>query len=157
MRLEPPPTEPKPAPTPRKVHFDSFAADIQYGSTAVAVHNGVIAQGAAHLNIDGSAQLTNGAFTDSSPFNFQVQLRNATVADLQQTVGTNYPAAGIVNLTLNVSGTKVDPRGKGSISISSGEAYGYSIKTASSDIAVGGHEAQLQNLHIDGLDGHVTG
>jgi translocation and assembly module TamB len=152
-----PQPEPKPAPVERRIHLDSLAGDIQYGNSLVSLQNGVIAQGAAHLNVDGSAHLSNGDFTDSSPFEAQVQLRNATMSDLQQTIGVSYPVSGTVNLSLQLSGTKADPHGKGTLSVSGGEVYGYPLKTASSDIVVGTHEAQLQNLKLEGLSGHVEG
>ena len=152
-----PQPEPKPAPVARRIHFDSLAGDIQYGNSLVALRNGVVAQGAARLNVDGSAQLVNGDFTDNSPFDAQVQLRNASISDLQQTIGVSYPVSGTVNLTLQMSGTKADPHGKGTVSVSGGEAYGYALKTATSDILVGAHEAQLQNLRLEGLSGHVAG
>ncbi len=93
---------------------------MQYGYDQLAFHNGVIEQGAARLKLDGSAQLQDGALTDHSPFQLDVSLRDADVSDLQKTVGTEYPVKGVVNLNLQASGTKADPHGRGSVSISRG-------------------------------------
>ena len=76
-RLRP---EPPPQPEARRVHIDSLAGDVQYGRTAVALHNGVIEQGSAHLNVDGSATLEDGTFTANSPFEVQASIHNASVA-----------------------------------------------------------------------------
>src|SRR4029077_8228209 len=73
------------------------------------------------------------------------------------TVGTDYPVKGVVNLVVQASGTKADPHGRGSVSISGGEAYGYTIKTASSDIVLANQFAQLQNIRLDALGGSILG
>src|SRR5271165_561420 len=145
------------APKPRRIHIDSLAGDVQYGGDVLAFHNGVVEEGAARLNVDGSAELQDGAFTDHSPFQLNASLRNASVDDLQKTVGTDYPVTGVVNLNLQVSGTKADPHGRGSVSLTGGDAYGHAIKTATSDIVLGNQMAQFQNIRLDALGGSVSG
>ena len=149
--------ESAPSPHPRRIHIDSLAGDVQWGGTMLALNNGIVEQGAARLNLDGSVQLKDGEFNDNSPFQFDASLRNADMSDLQKTVGTDYAVKGIVNLVIQASGTKADPHGRGSVSISGGEAYGYSIKTASSDIVLADQFAQLQNIRLDALGGSLFG
>ena len=157
LHLGKPEAEPTPPPQPRRIHIDSLAGDVQWGGTMLALHNGIIEQGAARLNLDGSVQLKDGGFDDNSPFQFEASLRNADMSDLQKTVGTDYPVKGVVNLVVQASGTKADPHGRGSVSISGGEAYGYTIKTASSDIVLANQFAQLQNIRLDALGGSMFG
>ncbi len=149
--------KPQPAEPVHRIHIDSFAGDVQYGGNLLAVHNGVIEQGNAHLNADASATLDNGSFTQNSPFQVNASVHNASVADLQQTVGTNYPIAGTANLMLQGSGTQADPHGSGHFSVSGGEAYGHPVKTFSSDLVLANHEAQLQNIKVEALGGSLTG
>ena len=144
-------------PQPKRIHIDSFAGDVQYGRTQVALRNGVIQQGSANLNVDGSATLDNGAFTDSSPFEVHASIRNANVADLQRTIGTDYPVSGIVNLNLDASGTRKDPHGQGHLIVTHGEAHGHPIKTLTADFLVANQEAQLENIRIEALGGSVSG
>lgn len=157
LHLDKPENQPSPPPEPRRIHIDSLAGDVQYGGDQLAFHNGVVEQGAARLNLDGSVQLQDGTFTDHSPFQLNVSLREASLGDLQQTVGTNYPVKGVVNLNLQASGTKADPQGRGALSLSGGEAYGYPIKTASSDIVLASQFARLQNIRLDALGGSMAG
>ncbi len=157
LHLATAPPEPKPASSSSRIHIDSFAGDVQYGRSLLALHNGVIVQGAARLNVDGSGELEDGALTDHSSIDVRASLRNASVADLQKTLGTDYPLSGVVNLTLQANGTKGDPHGKGSISLSGGEAYGHAIKTATSDIVVVGREAQFPNIRLEALGGFAEG
>ena len=151
--------EPKPQPVAvsRRVHIDSFAGDVQYGRTAVALHNGVIAQGSAQVNLDGSATLTDGNFDANSPFDLRASIHNASVSDLQRTIGTDYPVSGVVNLSLQASGTENNAHGQGHLSLTGGEAYGQSIKSLTSDIVVANHEVGLENIRLEALSGVVTG
>jgi translocation and assembly module TamB len=153
---EPAPTPPPP-PVVRRIHLDSVAADVQYGHDLLAVHNGVLQQGAAQLNIGGNVHFQQGTFTDNSPFDLDVSLRNSNLADLQKTAGTDYPVAGVVNVDLHATGTKADPQGKGNASITGAQAYGYTFKTLKSDIVLTNHETQLHNIRLEGLGGSMTG
>ena len=157
LHLGAPTPSPPVAPPPRQIHFDSLAGDVQYGGDVLALHHGVVEEGAARLNVDGSVNLQGGKIADDSPFELTVSLRNASVSELQKAVGTDYPVSGVVNLTLKASGTKGDPRGLGSVSLSGGEVYGYAVKTASSDIVLANQLAQLQNIQIEGLGGAMSG
>ena len=152
-----PAPEPQPVPVARRIHIDSFAGDVQYGRTQIALRNGVIEQGGAHLNLGGSATLENGSFNANTPFEVRASIHNGSVVDLQRTVGTDYPVSGVVNFTVQASGTQSDPHGRGQFSITGGEAYGHPIKTLTSDIVLANHEAEFENVHIEALGGSVTG
>jgi translocation and assembly module TamB len=159
LHLEPAsaPPPPQPAPVARRVHIDSFAGDVQYGRNEIALRNGLIEQGSAHLNVDGSATLQDGSFNANTPFDVRASIHNGSVADLQHTVGTNYPVSGVLNFTVQASGTQSDPHGQGQVSITGGEAYGYPIKTLTSDIVLANHEAQFSNIRLEALSASVTG
>jgi len=149
--------QPAPAPEPRRIHIDSFAGDVEYGGTMLALRHGVIQRGSAHLNVEGSAQLENGGFTEQSRFEVRASVRNASVSDLQSVAGTDYPISGVVDASLQATGNRANPNGSGTIALTEGEAYGYPIKTAVSDIVVVGREAQLQNIRVEALGGTATG
>ena len=157
LHLGPSVPEPSPAPAVRRIHLDSFAGDLQYGRTLLALRNGVIEQGAAHMSVDGSAQLENGAITDHSPFELRAALYNANLADLQRVVGIDYPVSGVVNLSLQASGTKADPQGRGQASITEGQAYGHPVKTLTSDIVLADQQAQFQNIRLEAMGGVAAG
>lgn len=149
--------EPKPAPQPRRIRIDSFAGDMQYTRTLVALHNGVIEQGSAHLIVDGSATLDDGSFTNHSPFEVRASIHNASVADLQRTIGTDYPVSGVVNLSLLASGTRSEPHGRGQLSVTGGQAHGHIIKTSTADVLLANQEVQLENIKVEALGGSLTG
>ncbi|HEY4934184.1 MAG TPA: translocation/assembly module TamB domain-containing protein [Terriglobales bacterium] len=157
LHVEQHPPEQKPQPKAPRIHVDSFAGDVQYGRNKVAVHNGVIEQGGAQLNVDGSATLVDGSFTADSPFEVRAAIHNGSVADLQRTLGTNYPVSGVMNFSLQASGTENDEHGHGQLSVSGGEAYGHPIKTLTSDIVLENHEVAFNNIRVQALSGTVAG
>ncbi len=157
LHLPQSPPEPKPQPLARRIHIDSFVGDIQYSRTEVALRNGVIEQGNAQLNVDGSATLDDGTFTANTPFDVRAAIHNGSVADLQRTVGTDYPVSGTVNFTVQATGTENDAHGRGQFSLTGGQAYGHAIKTLTADIVLANHEAGLENVKLEALGGTVAG
>lgn len=154
------PSAPTKLPAPPKItrmHWDSFATDIQYSPTQVSARNGVLHRGTAELAFDGSTALTKGDFTDHSPFSARVNLRNANLADVQSLAGTQYPVTGIINLTAEISGTQLDPRGQGKLTVTNASAYGESIRQITSNIRFANQEAQLTNIDLAHNGSHVTG
>ncbi|HVP53682.1 MAG TPA: translocation/assembly module TamB domain-containing protein [Candidatus Eisenbacteria bacterium] len=157
LHLGQPAAEPQEAPQQKRVHIDSFAGDVQYGRTVLALRDGVIEQGSAHLNVDGSATLDNGSFTDQSPFEVRASIRNGNVADLQRTIGVDYPVTGVLNLTLQASGTRSEPHARGQLSVTGGQAHGHVIKSLTADLVLANHDAQIENLRVEALGGSLTG
>ncbi len=146
-----------PTPEARRIHIDSFAGDIAYGRTQIALHNGVIEQGTARLNVDGSAAVTDSGFNANTPFQLRASIHNGSVADVQRTIGTNFPVSGMVNFSVEASGTQADPQGRGQLSLTGGEAYGQSIKALTADVMLANHEVGLQNIRLESVSGVVEG
>jgi translocation and assembly module TamB len=153
----PPPPPPQPVTQSRRIHIDQFDGDVQYSQTGIALHKAVIQEGSAQLNLDGSAVLENGTFTDNSQFHVQAVVHNADVTSLQHAAGTDYPISGTLNFSLQASGTLADPHGQGQISLTEGEAHGRAVKTLTSKIVFANHQAQLEDIHLLAAHGTVGG
>jgi translocation and assembly module TamB len=149
-----PPPPPQPSAHARRIHVDQFDGDVQYSQTGVALHKAVVQEGSAQLNLDGTAVLDKGEFTDNSQFHVQAVVHNADVASLQHAAGTDYPLSGTLNFSLQASGTLADPQGHGQVSLTGGEAHGRSINTFTSKIVFANHQAELEDIHL--LAGHGT-
>ena len=153
-----PATPPQPpAPTPRRIHIDRFSGDVQYSQSQIALHKAVIQESGAQLNVDGSAALNKGEFTDNSQFQIQAAVHDADIAALQHAAGTDYPVGGKLNLTVHASGTLADPHGDGHISLTDGEAHGRPIKSFTSKILFANREAELNDIHLQAAHGTVAG
>ena len=127
----------------KNTHWDSFSGQLDYqrggGAVAVAaagpateirtaaavlgVRSGELTKDAAVLNFDLRLGLEGGGVPDHSPFSLQARVRNARSEDLQQMAGRNFPIRGLVQGSFNASGTRQDPSGSGTITLSDGALY----------------------------------
>ncbi len=153
--VQPPP--PQPTAQARRIHVDQFSGDVQYSSTGVAVHHGIVQEGSAHLNVDGWATLAKGSFTEDLPFQVQAVIRDADVAELQRAAGLNYPVTGTLNFTLQAAGTEANPNGSGHFSLTAAQAYGRTVKSLTANLAFANHEGQLDNIQMQAMHGKVAG
>ena len=152
-----PPAPPQPVLQPRRIHIDQFSADVRYSLSKVALHNAIIQEGSAHLNVDWTAALVKGSFTDDSLFQLQAAVHNANVTDLQQAVGLGYPVAGTLNATLQAAGTEGNPHGQGQFTLTAAQAYGRPIKSASANLAFANHVAQFSHIRLLAARGVIAG
>ena len=148
---------PPPAPPTQLLHWEQLSADIQYSPTFASINHGVIRHGAAQINLDASATLTAGQFTNTSPFTARLNIRNADVLELQSIAGYNYPVSGTVNANLQIAGTRDDPHGAGHLSLRNLMVYGQPITSADADIAVLNQQTELRNVAIVADAGRITG
>ncbi len=122
-----------PPPEPKQIHFDSFAGDVLYSSSNAALHNAVISVSGTTVNLDGSASLEDGNFVEDSAFQLRAAMQHGDVSALQKIVGMNYPVTGEASLTLQASGTKAQPHGHGSLTLTKAAAYGRPIDSLTAD------------------------
>ena len=141
----------------QQMHWDSFSSSILLSSRSVAFHNGVFERGAESAEVDASAVLENGRFTESSLITLNLNMQNADIAVLEALGGYNYPVTGKLDISLEVTGTKSDPRGQGRIRLIDGSAYGEPIAQLAADLRFGDGEASLDNVHLVHYDSLVTG
>jgi translocation and assembly module TamB len=145
------------APATQLLHWEQLSADIQYSPTFASINHGIIRHGAAQINLDASATLSAGQFTNTSPFTARLNIRNADIIELQSIAGYNYPLSGTVNANLQVAGTAEDPHGAGHLSLRNVVAYGQPITSADADIAVLNQQTELRNVAIVADAGRITG
>jgi translocation and assembly module TamB len=141
----------------RRVHIDEFSADVQYSPSNVALHNAVIQAGSSRLNMDLTAALEKGSFTENSPFQLKATIHNADVVELQHTAGFDYPVTGTLNAMLGVGGTVGDPHGQGQFTLTAASAYGRPVKSFGSDVVFANHEVQLDHIRLQAARGVIAG
>ncbi len=146
-----------PAPSPRWQHFDELSADIRYSPESFTVNHGRLRAGAGDVSFSASAMLDRGHFTDTSPTNVRANVRAFPVNDLLGLAGYTYPLTGILNATINMSGTQRDPSGDGRIQITNATLKGEPFQSISGDVAFAEHEAQLNNLVMTHNGARITG
>jgi translocation and assembly module TamB len=141
----------------RQVHWDSLVADVQASPHVLAVHNGVLTRGNNTINLDLSAALQHGQFVDSSSFRSRVDLHNADLQEIMAWLGYDYPITGTMNLFVNASGTKADPRGSGRVQLTNATIYGEPVERFNSDLRFADGAVELNSLQLSHYEARVTG
>jgi translocation and assembly module TamB len=148
---------PQPALHPTRIHFDSFAGDIAYSNSHTALHHAVIQRGGATLTGDASATLHNGEFTDQSPFDLQLAVKDGDATRFQEMIGTDYPVTGRVNLALKAAGTRDNLNGRGAITLRNATLWGRPLDSLSSDVILRNNDFALSNVKLKAPGGSVQG
>ncbi len=142
---------------PRPIHFDSFAGDVLYSPSSVALHHAVISASGTTLDLDGSAALDHGDFLDESAFELHAAMQHGDISSLQQIVGTDYPLTGEAALTVQASGTKASPHGHGSLTLTKATAYGRAIDSLSGDATLDNGTLHIAKVTLKAPGGTVLG
>lgn len=144
--------------TPEKpVHWDSFAASLQFSSHAVSLRGGTLRRGDTSADFDVNASLEKGQFTENSPYTAHVNLHNVDVASTAALAGFDYPVTGTADIALQISGTRAHPQAQGHIHASGASAYGEAIEKIDADLHVGANETALTNIVLTHQDAEVAG
>jgi translocation and assembly module TamB len=145
-----------PPPQPREIHLDSFAGDVLYSSSNVAVHHAVITASGSTVKLDGSASLEDGNLVDDSTFQLHAAMQHGDLSALQRIVGTNYPLTGDINLTVEASGTKAQAHGHGSLAVSKATAYGRPIDSLTADASMEDDTIHLAKATLKAPEGTLS-
>ncbi len=148
---------PSPNPQPVQVHWDLLKADITYSATELTVRNGLLRHGPSQAQFDVTAALFNGMLLDDSPVTAQIKIQHAELADLQALALSNYPVSGKLDLTVNINGSRLDPRGSGDLKLTDAQIYGEPFSVISAELLFGNREAQANSIVIRHGTGQVSG
>jgi translocation and assembly module TamB len=141
----------------QQVHWDSLAASIQFSSHSLALHGGTLRRGDTSADFDVNAILEKGEFTEYSPYTARVNLHNVDVASTAALAGFDYPVSGTADVSLQVSGTRSDPRVQGHIHAANASVYGESIEAFDADLHIAGRETALNNIRLTHEDAAISG
>ncbi len=141
----------------RRLHWDYLAADLQASPRLIAARNGVATRGSTTIQFDASAMLMDGRLTDFTPFTARIHVRNGELSELQMLAGYNYPVGGRMDLTLNLSGTRLSPHAEGRVQLTDASIYGQVVPQFVSDVRFSGGDAQLNNFVLSYRDSRISG
>jgi len=151
-------TVPATSRTPEQaVHWDSLAASIQFSSHDLTVRGGTLRRGETSADFDVTAALEKGHFTDNTPYTAHVNLRNVDVAATAALTGFDYPVSGRADVSLQIAGTRAEPRVQGHIHATDASAYGEEIARFDADLHMVDGETALTDIQLAHQDATVTG
>lgn len=143
---------------PDRIHWDSVLADVLVTPSTLNTQNGVLKRGGAIVTFSGSAGLNKGQFNEAtSEIVVNLQVQNATLADLQLVTGVKQPITGVMNADVRARGTLRTLRGTGNITVARLNIYGepFSVFRASANFA--GDESQFNNILLGHNGSQLTG
>jgi translocation and assembly module TamB len=141
----------------RTINWNALQADVQLSPSVFAVRNGTLSRDPDSLKFDFHAQLAARQFTDNSPFQAHVDTQNADLAGILALAGYYYPVTGIVDLHLNLSGTRSVPQGEGSMQLRDGSIYGEPVQRMASTLNFKGEEVEVKNIQLAYRESNVAG
>ncbi|MGA8763919.1 MAG: hypothetical protein WB562_13720, partial [Candidatus Sulfotelmatobacter sp.] len=99
----------------QRVHWDSLSTTLHLSAYNIAFHNSILRRENTAAEFDVSAYMQDWHYNDDGPFTLSASFHNADVAALQSLAGLDYPVTGKVDLSLQASGMRSDPRGEGQV------------------------------------------
>ena len=141
----------------RQIHWDSLVADVRASPLAISARNGMLIHRPATIAFDVSAMLEDGELTEVSPFTARFHVREAELAQVQSLLGYNYPVSGRLDLSLNASGSRLNPHGDGQLQLTNASLYGQQVSRLICDLRFNGGETGLNNIVLVYRDSRLTG
>ncbi|MGH9512292.1 MAG: translocation/assembly module TamB domain-containing protein [Terriglobales bacterium] len=139
------------------VHWDSFVTDMRLSPAGLALRNSELRRNSTAIHFDINLGLEDRHFTPTSPFTARIDMQHANLGELMEMAGYRYPASGMMDLSVQLAGTRSDPEGNGQIHISDAVIYGQPVQQVSSTLSFNRHELVLHNLEMAQLQTRVMG
>jgi translocation and assembly module TamB len=141
----------------KMIHWDSLRADVQLSPSVFALRNGTLSRDLGSLKFNLHLGLDQRQFTDTSPFQAQVDAENADLTELLALAGYAYPITGTLDFNMRLAGTRTDRHGEGHILLRNGTFYGEPVARLTSDLDFRGEEIELKDIRLAHYDANVTG
>jgi translocation and assembly module TamB len=141
----------------RIIHWDALSSAVQLSTSHFAAHNGLLVHNHTMARFNASADLTEASFEPDDSFALDFNIRNADLAELNQTFGIDRPIAGTLNASASLSGTRNNPLGSGHIELHDGTVYGVGAPTLKSDVQLTSDELQFSNIAATIFDASFSG
>ncbi|HEX4427359.1 MAG TPA: translocation/assembly module TamB domain-containing protein, partial [Terriglobales bacterium] len=151
-------TVPATSRTPEKqVHWDYLDADVLLSQHGFSVRNGTLQHKDASIDFEASTGLHNWRFTDDSQFTAHLDMHHAQVDELIALAGSDFPATGTIEFSLQAAGSGADAHGEGHIQITNAVVRGQSVQHFNANISVSGQQISLSEIDLAHSDARVTG
>jgi translocation and assembly module TamB len=140
-----------------QTHWDSLSTSIQLSFRAISLHGATLRRDDTSAQFDASAVLQQGHFTGDSTFNLRANVQNASLVEIENFLGYNYPISGKTDFFIQASGTFSAPHGEGKVHLTGGSAYGEVVDRFDSNFRIGLGEIAFDDLHLFHHDSVTTG
>ncbi len=104
--------------------WSRFRGEIAYSRDRLRVTEAELRRDSSSARLNLVADLDRGELTHTSPLTLHAVVEKAQVGDLQALAGVSYPLTGLVDGSVDISGTRGRPQGSGFLSVTGGTLVG---------------------------------
>jgi translocation and assembly module TamB len=137
--------------------WDAFRGQVEWSYEQVRLTAGRLVKGRAVISVSGSARLQEGAWTEQSPIEAEVGVRDTQMEDLLVLAGASLPATGAVTAQFRLKGTQQEPRGAGSLELRRGTLWQEPFDSLRTTLLLEGREVRASNLRVVKGKGVLSG
>ena len=132
----------------RQVHWDSLNADVQASPMNLSLRNAVLRREDATVRLNGTAGLDDWEIVPESPLRMRLDVQNANADELSNFIGYDHGISGKLSAGLQLSGTRQNPEGQGTITLVNGSIRGETFDSANATLALNGDQLTVKNLNF---------
>ncbi|MBI2683587.1 MAG: translocation/assembly module TamB domain-containing protein [Acidobacteriales bacterium] len=147
----------RPQPAPRRIHWDSLEAGVDASASRLVLREVRLQHGGSTIELQADAGLRRWRLTDDSPVRLQTKIRNASLREVQQLAGLDYPFTGQMQLSLELGGTMAAMHGEGDLQVSNGTLWGEPFDGFRSPIRFSGSSGELGHFTVSKGSNTITG
>jgi translocation and assembly module TamB len=141
----------------RQVHWDYLDADVVFAQRSLSVRNGTLQHKDMSIDFEVTAGLRHWDLADDSQFTAHLDMHHAQVDELVALSGSDFPATGTLDLSLQVAGSTADAHGEGHLEITNAVVYGQSVQDFKSNISLSGQKVSLTAIDLAHSDARIAG
>jgi len=130
------------------VALDSLEGDLTYSPSRMSFKRAKAQRGEMSAAVDVDLELTDWTFLASNHWSGEVDLEQAPLDNLQQLIGTSYPAHGKISGQFRGQGTGNDPNLAGLFDLAEADVYGVAFNRLRGQLSVAPDEARIANAEL---------
>jgi translocation and assembly module TamB len=138
------------------LYWDEIETELAYSPDELRLTRGRARRGHSSAELELFLELDNWGFDPDNEWTFDSNLVAANTDDLQQLLGTTYPAHGVLTGQFHGKGTHANPEFSGLFDISDATAWNWRLERARGELSILGSEVRIANAEVR-LPAHIPG
>jgi translocation and assembly module TamB len=138
------------------LYWDELEGELTYSPDRLHIERGRAHRGKSSADLELALDLDNWGFNPDSNWTFDVGLVGADTNDVQQLLGTSYPAHGQLSGQFHVKGTRADPQFSGLFDLSDATAGSWHFDRGRGQLMIHNGEVRIANAEVR-LPPHAPG
>ena len=130
------------------LYWDDLEGEMTYSSTELQLSRGRARRGKSSADLELMLGLDNWGFNPESEWTFDVNLVEADTDDLQQILGTSYPAHGVLTGRFRGEGTRAEPQFAGLFDLSNATVESFHFDRARGQLAIRPGDVRISNAEL---------